>query len=519
MPMVIHPHAKESVDSEIIDIAISNNGEYVAWSTYNGLFSIMSLKNNEKSEVTLDSYAKQIAFISPNFFIIGQEEGDVICFSINCEEVWKIPCPGGCELMESTKNGDLISIIDGTNTLKLINSQGELLGQFSENELIGMTVNDRGSAISCWDDEGNLTVLDRNGLTIFKRPINSKVGERIITAKYTQNGVLLVSKESLDIPDEGEQHELEFWNPLGQKITSVGFNSKCVSITTRKEKIWAGLFSGEILLIENYNSKSIWNSEFSITSMIALENDVLIASWFYLYRIDANSQKPHWSFEHEGIIDLLFMSENEEFLVLGGNDRNDYTNASPLILLNPNSTPIWEEESDDEFLENENLEETNSQLYDDSKNELKDILGNEFEQYDSDNSIQKASMNDLMDAFNEEISQDSKENKEDEEDISLIEHLLAKDEKRNQPPVCNAGDDQFLQSEDDGSCVVLLDGSSSHDPDGYIRGWNWTGEDGRILASSSKLKLRLPIGTHRFTLTVTDDDGAMSTDSVSIIIR
>ena len=178
---------------------------------------------------------------------------------MDCEEVWKIPCPGGCEILECAKNGDLVTIIDGTNTLRLINSQGEILGKYSENELIGLTVNDRGSSISCWDDEGNLSVLDRNGLTIFKRPINSKIGERIIAAKYTHNGILLVSKESLDLPDDGEQNELEYWNPLGQKIASVGFNSKCVAIVTNKDIVWAGLFSGEVFKIENYDSKQIWN--------------------------------------------------------------------------------------------------------------------------------------------------------------------------------------------------------------------------------------------------------------------
>ena len=81
------------------------------------------------------------------------------------------------------------------------------------------------------------------------------------------------------------------------------------------------------------------------------------------------------------------------------------------------------------------------------------------------------------------------------------------------------GNDQVLESGDDGSCTVILDGSSSHDPDGYIRTWNWTSEDGRTLSSGPKLKLRLPVGNHRFTLTVADDDGAMSSDSVSIVIR
>ena len=53
MPMVIPPLGKESVDSDIASIALSDDGEFVAWSTYKGLFSIMSLKNKEKKEIKL----------------------------------------------------------------------------------------------------------------------------------------------------------------------------------------------------------------------------------------------------------------------------------------------------------------------------------------------------------------------------------------------------------------------------------------------------------------------------------
>ena len=258
MPMVIQPQGKESVDSEISSIALSNDGKFVAWATYNGLFTIMSKENNEKREIKLDNHGKNIEYISSGNFVVSQDEGNIICFSKNCEKIWEFECPGGSELMKSAIKGDLIAVIDGTNKLRTFNSQGELLGIFTENEIIGMTINENGSAISCWDDEGNLIVLSRNCSVIFKRPINSEIGERIITAKYTHNGILLVSRETLDLPEEGEQNELEFWNPLGQKTGSVGFNSRCIAININKNSIWVGLFSGEVLLVNSEKSNQIW---------------------------------------------------------------------------------------------------------------------------------------------------------------------------------------------------------------------------------------------------------------------
>ena len=252
--------------------------------------------------------------------------------------------------------------------------------------------------------------------------------------------------------------------------------------------------------------------------IIPIMNDILISSWFYLYRINTEMENEVWRIEHEGIIDHLIMSVNNKILVMAGNDRNDYTNPAPLILINPHSEPFWEEEKDDLIIEKNEIEIETSEIYEKSNEDLKEILGDDFEQYKSSNNHEEeTTMNDLMAAFEEEISSpDKKTNQSDS--VSLIEHLLSNDEKRNQPPICNAGDDQQLEVEADGSRIVLLDGSSSYDPDGFIRLWNWTSEDGRSLSKEPKIKLRLPRGTHRFTLTVTDDEGAMSTDSISVKI-
>ena len=45
MPLIIHPLGKESVDSEITNIAINDDGELVTWSTYNGFLYILEIEN------------------------------------------------------------------------------------------------------------------------------------------------------------------------------------------------------------------------------------------------------------------------------------------------------------------------------------------------------------------------------------------------------------------------------------------------------------------------------------------
>lgn len=63
---------------------------------------------------------------------------------------------------------------------------------------------------------------------------------------------------------------------------------------------------------------------------------------------------------------------------------------------------------------------------------------------------------------------------------------------------------------------VTLDGSSSYDPDGTLSNWSWTDASGAIMGHDVKLSLKLRQGSHEFTLTVTDNDGA--TDSVKLSV-
>ncbi|MEO6548949.1 MAG: PKD domain-containing protein [Ferruginibacter sp.] len=91
----------------------------------------------------------------------------------------------------------------------------------------------------------------------------------------------------------------------------------------------------------------------------------------------------------------------------------------------------------------------------------------------------------------------------------------------NQPPIARAGEDISLQLPVD---EILLDGTSSTDPDGTINTYLWafkSGPPGALLevATDAKTKLsKLTEGQYIFSLTVTDDDGAVSTDDVKVTV-
>ncbi|MGJ8641836.1 MAG: leucine-rich repeat protein [Luteolibacter sp.] len=82
----------------------------------------------------------------------------------------------------------------------------------------------------------------------------------------------------------------------------------------------------------------------------------------------------------------------------------------------------------------------------------------------------------------------------------------------NQPP-CPVADFQIL---DPNEGTITLDGSGSSDPDGTIVSYEWEWDDGENTASGDIVDVSFPYGESELTLTVTDNDGATSSDSITV---
>jgi outer membrane autotransporter protein len=87
------------------------------------------------------------------------------------------------------------------------------------------------------------------------------------------------------------------------------------------------------------------------------------------------------------------------------------------------------------------------------------------------------------------------------------------------PPMANAGADQNLGDTDrQPGELVTLSGSASSDPDGTITSYRWSNTANQTLANGPTPTLRLNDGLQTVTLTVTDNTGATSTDTVDVRI-
>ncbi len=92
----------------------------------------------------------------------------------------------------------------------------------------------------------------------------------------------------------------------------------------------------------------------------------------------------------------------------------------------------------------------------------------------------------------------------------------------NVPPIANAGPDQTITVP---ASSVILNGSASYDPDGTIVSYSWvliSGLGSVIISNSNQVIAGisgLTPGSYTFQLTVTDDSGAISNDSVTVTVN
>ncbi len=92
--------------------------------------------------------------------------------------------------------------------------------------------------------------------------------------------------------------------------------------------------------------------------------------------------------------------------------------------------------------------------------------------------------------------------------------IVHKKPDTNQPPTVDAGANQTITQ---GDSLTL--NATADDSDGSIEGYEWK-EGGVVKGDSADLTLNnLSVGTHFFTITVTDDKGATASDTVKVEVK
>jgi hypothetical protein len=105
----------------------------------------------------------------------------------------------------------------------------------------------------------------------------------------------------------------------------------------------------------------------------------------------------------------------------------------------------------------------------------------------------------------------------EQEEDDLFEALSSTNDEVLKPQA-SAGDDQRLSADEDGTCIVLLNGNGTFDPHEQVKSWSWIEESGREIATTPQVRLKLPLGVHSFELRVVDEQGGWTSDRLTITI-
>ena len=73
----------------------------------------------------------------------------------------------------------------------------------------------------------------------------------------------------------------------------------------------------------------------------------------------------------------------------------------------------------------------------------------------------------------------------------------------------------YLQT-DDGTAIIVLDATGTTDPQERITSWSWVDSNGKEIANSPQVKVKLNKGNHRIELRIKDRDDRWASDSIDI---
>jgi FG-GAP repeat len=86
----------------------------------------------------------------------------------------------------------------------------------------------------------------------------------------------------------------------------------------------------------------------------------------------------------------------------------------------------------------------------------------------------------------------------------------------NRPPTADAGATVTAECTGPGGASVTLDGSASSDPDGDALSYEWRDATSAVVGTTAVVTLAVPLGSHVFTLKVSDGFGGVDTDTVTV---
>lgn len=416
---------------------------------------------------------------------------------------WHHEIQSGIEHMARLE--DLICVSDTSGSIIFLNFKGDEVRTQSHGDVNQLAHSVGGRYLAIAKTDGTLLLSSKTGEILQESFADAEDVETISQICFRSDGILLACRDSLGMTlDERPENRLECWHPQRGLLHTTELPAMATSILATEDGAIVGCQNGAILRFRiGKDVEELLIVDNSVSSIIQWDQDLIIGTWFNAMRISSSGELI-WSYEHDGLVSEVLAISSDLIAVIGRSPAGQ--NPASVVLLEPNSEPI--------------IPEDESFVY-----EFSNDAPNEFAGGLSDEEIAKAEApplpssetNELMDALGEELNYIEEEIVISQTD--LLADLSASAKAINLPPIADAGEDKTISSEDDNTATILLDGSRSYDPDGKIQSYAWQDSNGNIIGDSAQVRVRLPLGTHPFELTVIDDKGAATKAMVTIRIQ
>ena len=479
----------------ILTVACEMSDGNLAVGNQDGIVSIISLDGEIKQSFELDGKIIGLFEIDGNL-IVGSSISGICGYSE--EIIWTHELNSGCEIICLCGTDFLVA--DSSGLLFRFDSNGGLLWEKELGQMTHICSNQEGDFSAIALENGDFIIINSSGDEIRSSEAAYDDIETISSMIFRSDDVLVVSRNSLGMAiDDRPENRIECWSIRKGQIHSCEVDSLVNCITSTSKGVLLGCFNGELLELE-INSKAynqLSNFDYSIKQIFPWKEDILVASWFDIARVNPNGEII-WSLEHIGIVEKISLIGKSRVAILG--DDKKQRSSTPIFIINPDS----------EIISNEyNFEEENF----DFDSEYSGALSIEEEQASSMKPLLPADSSEIFEALDEELEVNFSP---PAVEVDILEDLSQSARALNLPPIVDVGEDMTVKSDSDGTAMVLLDGSKSYDPDGTINTWSWENDSDKVISNNPQVKVKLSRGVHVFYLTIVDDRGASSKATLTV---
>lgn len=518
-------------------LVVSDDGT-LAWVEGQRQVFVASL-TEENALHLLSSFEHEHAVSYLGFFghqiVVGDDLEGFAVYSTEGEVVEAVSVDGG--VVNGLRHTDVLCFLSGMGHLVLWGPQGhlrDLSESLALEEVLMMT--SQGSRLYLVTQGGGVLAVE-NETVAWRRPARGKHGERITAIGLTKGGAVFLSREghALVAGDE-EALEFEFWKG-DELVVRSDLSGRILTSSPCTDGAVVGFDDGSVVrLSEDGTMEHIMDTHHPVMACLVADGHTIASSWFYIHGKKGDQT---WTIEHQGMPSLMGFHPSSNGLIFAGDDQNDYTAPEPIghALLEGPFSDVDKAELNLWFQSHDSGTERSAEaIYGNAEDVLQHLTEAEKDGFHAAPELAD-DLEVLLDAMGgapppNEVDEHRDDSGQANEE-ALMEHLRGEGELAMEDsedlfealnetlasvhrPQAAAGQDQQHIASDDGSAIVHLDGRETADPHGMVVGWAWYNDRGEELAAGAQLKLRLPVGRHRFELRVVDREGAWTTDSVTV---